>query len=192
MNVHYNLRSNTTTVPTTAPTIKRAVSGNPTPRWVGPLVLAALSAAAVVTVNQIRTNDDPTPATQSITQAESLIVPEERAFIDARTAPVSRVAVANSGFEPFVLAEERAFIDARTAPVSRVAVANSGFEPFVLAEEQAFIDARTAPVSGAAVSVSVGVEPLIGAEEQAFIDARTAPVSHFAGDVDWCISHKPC
>jgi hypothetical protein len=162
MNVHYNLRSNTTTVPTTAPTIKRAVSGNQTPRWVGPLVLAAVSAAAVVTVNQIRTNDDPTPVTQRLAQVESLVG-----------------------------AEEQAFIDARTAPVGASAVSVSGFESLVGAEEQAFIDARTAPVGASAVSVS-GFESLVGAEEQAFIDARTAPVSLSGGDVDWCISHKPC
>ena len=198
MNVHYNFRNTTATLPTTAPSIRRATTGNRTPRWVGPLALAAVSVAAIVTVNQIRSDGDPTPVTPSLAQAEPWVGPEEQAFIDARTTPVSRAVAAPrsvSQVEPWVGAEERAFIDARTTPVSRAVAAPrsvSQVEPWVGAEERAFIDARTTPVSASVASGS-GFESWVGAEERAFIDARTTPVGYPRGVVtDWCIAHRPC
>jgi hypothetical protein len=95
-----------------------------------------------------------------------LVGVEERAFIDARTAPSVRVAslapVAGSGVEPLIGEFERAFIDARTAPSVRVA--------------------SLAPVAGS------GVEPLIGEFERAFIDGAYSDRSV----VDWCDTHTPC
>jgi hypothetical protein len=108
------------TVDAAVPTLHRPT--HHVSRWAAPVALVVLSAAAVVTIDRLGSDDAPTSTGTGSAAVgvgvEPLIVPEEQAFIDGRVGPVvsSGSATAGSaavgvGVEPLIVPEEQAFID---------------------------------------------------------------------------------
>ena len=153
-----------TVAPKTVEELRRAPRPIHTPQWLLPVavILFAL-VAGIVGVSLLRSDDTTT------TESEPLIVPEEQAFIDARTRPLAPTPTVTE------------------TPPADISERPQGVPGMLEYYELEFIQATT-PSAIAPSPASVGFTQLMTPEELAFDNGE-----YFNEAVeDWCLTHTPC
>ena len=182
MSLHPDMRQKTV-APKTVEKLRRAPRPVHTPRWLLPVAVVLFAVvASIIGVNLLRSDDTTT------TVFEPLIVPEERAFIDASTAQVPAPAIAQSpdysppmrptGVAGMIGYYESEYILNHVPQALLPSPASVRFPQVVGPEEASAIDARIGTLTARTPLVQIskrpqGIPGVIGYYELEYIQSRT-------------------